>query len=153
VSHTRREGQLREANRQRVVAEQRTAELYGRTVFLLKGKYGKRANVLHELSLRRAESVQRDGKLSAQVRFAAEGIGEARELARPPELTDADGVADYERGMQAVTPAPETAALRERLARLGGRLPSAVAELRTRLAALDARIRTDPQCSPPPPAP
>jgi hypothetical protein len=46
------EGRLREANRQRGIAEQRTAELYGRMVFVLKGTYGKRANVLHELGLR-----------------------------------------------------------------------------------------------------
>ncbi len=46
------EGRLREANRQRGIAEQRTTELYGRMVFVLKGTYGKRANVLHELGLR-----------------------------------------------------------------------------------------------------
>ena len=46
------EGRLREANRQRAVAEQRTAELYGRMGFVLKGTFGKRANVLTELGLR-----------------------------------------------------------------------------------------------------
>ncbi len=46
------EGRLREAVRQRAIAEERTAELYGRMVFRLKGTYGKRANVLHELGLK-----------------------------------------------------------------------------------------------------
>ena len=46
------EGRLREAVRQRTIAEERTAELYGRMVFRLKGTYGKRANVLHELGLK-----------------------------------------------------------------------------------------------------
>ena len=46
------EGRLREAVRQRTIAEERTADLYGRMVFRLKGTYGKRANVLHELGLR-----------------------------------------------------------------------------------------------------
>ncbi|HEX5761306.1 MAG TPA: hypothetical protein VF121_19135 [Thermoanaerobaculia bacterium] len=46
------EGRLREAVRQRALAEDRIADLYGRMVFRLKGTYGKRANVLHELGLR-----------------------------------------------------------------------------------------------------
>ena len=46
------EGRLREAVRQRTLAEERTADLYGRMVFRLKGTYGKRANVLHEFGLR-----------------------------------------------------------------------------------------------------
>ena len=46
------EGRFREAVRQRVVTEERARELYGRMVARLKGTYGKRANVLHELGLR-----------------------------------------------------------------------------------------------------
>ncbi len=46
------EGRFREAVRQRAIAEERITELYGRMVFRLKGTYGKRANVLHELGLR-----------------------------------------------------------------------------------------------------
>jgi hypothetical protein len=46
------EGRLREAVRQRAIAEERIGELYGRMVFRLKGTYGKRANVLHELGLK-----------------------------------------------------------------------------------------------------
>jgi hypothetical protein len=46
------EGRLRETVRQRAIAEERIGELYGRMVFRLKGTYGKRANVLHELGLK-----------------------------------------------------------------------------------------------------
>jgi hypothetical protein len=46
------EGRLREAIRQRGIAEDRTAELYGRMVARLKGTYGKRSNLLHEIGLR-----------------------------------------------------------------------------------------------------
>jgi hypothetical protein len=40
------EGRLREANRQRAIAEERTAELYGRMVFVLKGLEYHRAQAL-----------------------------------------------------------------------------------------------------------
>lgn len=46
------EGRLRETVRQRALAEDRTGELYGRMVARLKGTFGKRNNVLHELGLR-----------------------------------------------------------------------------------------------------